>query len=66
MEMLIAFFFSTGAVRKNQCCASAADSEVDSFAIRWFNLASDRGGGRKERAKAKEALSEVNNYFSLT
>ncbi|XP_046900281.1 uncharacterized protein LOC124483797 isoform X2 [Hypomesus transpacificus] len=36
------------AVRKNH------QSEIDSCAIRWFNLASDRGGGRKDRAMAKE------------
>ncbi|KAG7481592.1 hypothetical protein MATL_G00068330 [Megalops atlanticus] len=43
------------AVRKNQSAASAADSDVDSYAIRWFNLACDRGGGRKDRERAKEA-----------
>lgn len=53
------FFFSTGAVRKNHSSTNAADNEIDSYAIRWFNLASDRGGGRKERARAKEALTEV-------
>ncbi|XP_062322167.1 uncharacterized protein LOC134023826 [Osmerus eperlanus] len=40
------------AVRKNH--QSAPDSEIDSCAIRWFNLASDRGGGHKDRAMAKE------------
>ncbi|XP_048864724.1 uncharacterized protein LOC125739063 isoform X3 [Brienomyrus brachyistius] len=47
------------AVRKNQSSSGVADSEVDSYTIRWFNLASDRGGGRKERARAKEASTEV-------
>uniref|UniRef100_A0A671LWF3 Uncharacterized LOC107657617 n=1 Tax=Sinocyclocheilus anshuiensis TaxID=1608454 RepID=A0A671LWF3_9TELE len=46
------------AVRNNQCFTSATDSEIDSHNIRWFDLASDRGGGRKERARAKEALTE--------
>lgn len=57
--MLIACFFSTGAVRNNQCFTSATDSEINSHTIRWFNLASDRSGGRKEHARAKEALTEV-------
>ena len=51
---------STGAVRKNQAASSAPDSEIDSYAIRWFNLASDWGGGRKDHAKAKETLTTVN------
>ncbi|KAJ8014880.1 hypothetical protein DPEC_G00020370 [Dallia pectoralis] len=42
------------AVRSNQSSTGAADTDVDSHAIRWFNLASDRGGGRKERARPKE------------
>ncbi|KAK3520982.1 hypothetical protein QTP86_003646 [Hemibagrus guttatus] len=48
-----------GAVRKNQSSTNAADSERDSYAIRWFSLAPDRGGGRKERSRAKEALTEM-------
>ncbi|KAE8594738.1 hypothetical protein XENTR_v10019776 [Xenopus tropicalis] len=47
------------AVRKNQSSTNAADSEIDSYAIRWFNLAPDRGGGRKERSRVKEALTEM-------
>ncbi|XP_031747632.1 extracellular calcium-sensing receptor [Xenopus tropicalis] len=47
------------AVRKNQSSTNAADSEIDSYAIHWFNLAPDRGGGRKERSRIKEALTEV-------
>ncbi|KAL1279608.1 hypothetical protein QQF64_026281 [Cirrhinus molitorella] len=46
------------AVRNNQCFSSATDTEIDCHTIRWFNLACDRGGGRKERARAKEALTE--------
>ncbi|KAG5267969.1 hypothetical protein AALO_G00227980 [Alosa alosa] len=42
------------AVRKNHAAGGAADSDVDSFAIRWFNLASHRGGGRKEREKNRQ------------
>ncbi|KAF5900161.1 uncharacterized protein DAT39_010118, partial [Clarias magur] len=42
------------AVRKNQSSTNAADSEIDSYAIRWFNLAPDRGNGRKERSRVKE------------
>ncbi|KAF5895935.1 uncharacterized protein DAT39_014342, partial [Clarias magur] len=42
------------AVRKNQSSTNAADSEIDSYAIRWFNLAPDRGGGRKDRSRVKE------------
>ncbi|XP_048010231.1 uncharacterized protein LOC125244209 isoform X2 [Megalobrama amblycephala] len=49
------------AVRSNQSSTSAADMEINSYAIRWFNLASDRAGGRKERARAKEALSEMSH-----
>eukprot|EP00064_Thunnus_orientalis_P011949 superscaffoldBa00001777_g11981 len=48
-----------GAVRKNEAASSAPDSEIDSYAIRWFNLVSDRGGGRNDRAKVKEALTTV-------
>ncbi|XP_048863572.1 uncharacterized protein LOC125738530 [Brienomyrus brachyistius] len=51
------------AVRKNQSSSSVADSEVDSYTIRWFNLASDRGGGRKECARAKEASTECSQCF---
>ncbi|XP_072563470.1 uncharacterized protein [Paramormyrops kingsleyae] len=40
-----------GAVRKNHSTGGATDTEIDSFTIRWFNLACDRGGGRKERGK---------------
>ncbi|KAE8599674.1 hypothetical protein XENTR_v10017278 [Xenopus tropicalis] len=47
------------AIRKNQSSTNAADSEIDSYAIRWFNLAPDRGGGRKERSRVKEALTEM-------
>lgn len=47
------------AVRKNQSSTNAADSEIDSYAIHWFNLAPDRGGGRKERSRVKEALTEM-------
>ncbi|XP_072563577.1 uncharacterized protein [Paramormyrops kingsleyae] len=39
------------AVRKNHSTGGATDTEIDSFTIRWFNLACDRGGGRKERGK---------------
>ena len=46
----------TEAVRKNQAASSASDNEINQHAIRWFNLASDRGGGRKERAMAREAI----------
>ncbi|XP_034553692.1 uncharacterized protein LOC117822870 [Notolabrus celidotus] len=45
------------AVRKNHSTIGATDSEIDSCVIRWFNLASDRGGGRRDRAKAKDAAS---------
>ncbi|XP_039505659.1 uncharacterized protein LOC120461499 [Pimephales promelas] len=45
------------AVRKNQVASSASDNEINQHAIRWFNLASDRGGGRKERAMARDALT---------
>ncbi|KAE8630746.1 hypothetical protein XENTR_v10000941 [Xenopus tropicalis] len=47
------------AIRKNQSSTNAADSEIDSYAIRWFNLAPDRGGGRKERSRVKQALTEM-------
>ncbi|XP_065119570.2 uncharacterized protein [Paramisgurnus dabryanus] len=49
------------AVRSNQSSTGAADTEIDSYSIRWFNLASDRGGGRKERARAKEAINEMSD-----
>ncbi|XP_034144040.1 uncharacterized protein LOC114829515 isoform X1 [Esox lucius] len=44
------------AARKNQPASSALDNYINQHAIRWFNLASDRGGGRKERAMAREAI----------
>ncbi|KAJ8364949.1 hypothetical protein SKAU_G00137800 [Synaphobranchus kaupii] len=50
------------AVRKNQAASSALDSEIDSYTIRWFNLASDQGGGRKDHAKAKEALTMASQH----
>lgn len=49
------------AVRSNPSSTGAADTDIDSYAIRWFNLASDRGGGRKERERAKEALTEISH-----
>ncbi|KAJ7995594.1 hypothetical protein DPEC_G00246210 [Dallia pectoralis] len=39
------------AVRKNQAASGAPESEIDASSIRWFNLASDRGGGRKDRVR---------------
>ncbi|XP_044210328.1 uncharacterized protein LOC122984085 [Thunnus albacares] len=50
------------AVRKNEAASSAPDSEIDSYAIRWFNLVSDRGGGRNDRAKVKEALTTASQH----
>ncbi|KAJ8002297.1 hypothetical protein DPEC_G00178420 [Dallia pectoralis] len=47
------------ALRKNQAASGAPESEIDASAIRWFNLASDRGDGRKDHEKAKKAEGEA-------
>ncbi|KAG1958986.1 hypothetical protein F2P79_006885 [Pimephales promelas] len=38
------------AVRKNRTSDKATDTEMNHYAIRWFNLACDRGGGRRARS----------------
>lgn len=38
-------FVSTGAVRANSLCRTATD--IQRYAIRWFNLAADRGAARR-------------------
>ena len=38
-----------GAVRKSHAAKQATDMEINKHVIRWFNLASDRGGGRRDR-----------------
>ncbi|XP_039620665.1 uncharacterized protein LOC120536406 isoform X2 [Polypterus senegalus] len=43
------------AVRKSHMAAKATDVEINEFAIRWFSLASDRGGGRNERCRRVQA-----------
>ncbi|XP_073669954.1 uncharacterized protein [Paramisgurnus dabryanus] len=40
----------TRAVRKNRMSDKATDTEINHYAIRWFNLACDRGGGRRARS----------------
>ncbi|XP_078023169.1 uncharacterized protein LOC117251373 isoform X2 [Epinephelus lanceolatus] len=39
------------AVRKNHQGEKATDMEINHHSIRWFNLASDRGGGRRQRSQ---------------
>uniref|UniRef100_A0A8C6SMU4 DUF4806 domain-containing protein n=1 Tax=Neogobius melanostomus TaxID=47308 RepID=A0A8C6SMU4_9GOBI len=39
------------AVRKNHLGQQMTDQEINQGTIRWFNLASDRGGGRQKRAQ---------------
>ncbi|ROL54794.1 Complement C1q-like protein 4 [Anabarilius grahami] len=51
--------YKDGSCKEQPVSTAAADTEINSYAIRWFNLASDRAGGRKERARAKEALNEL-------
>ncbi|KAJ8007523.1 hypothetical protein DPEC_G00094910 [Dallia pectoralis] len=48
------------AVRKCAISGTATDTEISQHAIRWFNLATDRGGGRKERSK--QAEEETTEY----
>ena len=43
--------FLLGAVRKSQ--TAGPDCEIDSYAIHWFSMASDRRGGWKAQAKAE-------------
>ncbi|XP_039626027.1 uncharacterized protein LOC120539711 [Polypterus senegalus] len=43
------------AVRQSQVAAKATDVDINKFAIRWFNLASDHGGGRKARCRRVQA-----------
>ncbi|XP_041642117.1 pollen-specific leucine-rich repeat extensin-like protein 2 [Cheilinus undulatus] len=43
------------AVRKSHVAEKSTDIEINHHAIRWFNLASDRGGGRRERALTAQA-----------
>ena len=38
-----------GAVRKCHVAKQATDMDINKHVIRWFNLASDRGGGRRDR-----------------
>ncbi|KAL1022709.1 hypothetical protein UPYG_G00031330 [Umbra pygmaea] len=47
------------AVRKCAIAGAATDTEISQHAIRWFNLANDRGGGRKERNKQAEQGASV-------
>lgn len=50
--LCFSFFLCTiGAVRKNHQAEKAMDMEINQHAIRWFNLASDRGGGRRQRSQ---------------
>lgn len=37
----------TGAVRANGLCRTATDTDIQRYAIRWFNLAADRGAARR-------------------
>ncbi|XP_026791401.3 uncharacterized protein si:ch211-86h15.1 [Pangasianodon hypophthalmus] len=43
------------AVRNCKVSSNATEEEISKHAIRWFNLASDRGGGRKERHRLSTA-----------
>ncbi|KAK0154736.1 hypothetical protein N1851_002951 [Merluccius polli] len=45
------------AVRKNRVSEKATDTEINQFTIRWFNLACDRGGGRRARMHPPETDS---------
>ncbi|XP_017306359.2 uncharacterized protein si:ch211-86h15.1 [Ictalurus punctatus] len=43
------------AVRNCKVSSNSTEEEISKHAIRWFNLASDRGGGRKERHRLSTA-----------
>lgn len=42
------------AVRRNSLTSDATDGEIERYAKRWLQLATDRDGGRRERQKRKE------------
>lgn len=50
--ILFIYFHSLDAVRKCPHARDATDKEVEQYVARWLQLAPDRDGGRKERAKS--------------
>ncbi|KAL1006952.1 hypothetical protein UPYG_G00079580 [Umbra pygmaea] len=49
-QHMVGMLASIGAVRKNRMSDKATVTEINQYAIRWFNLACDRGGGRRARS----------------
>ncbi|KAI1883861.1 hypothetical protein AGOR_G00236390 [Albula goreensis] len=46
------------AVRKCHVAKQATDMDINKHIIRWFNLASDRGGGHRDRERRSAAENQ--------
>lgn len=52
-------FYTVGAVHKSHVAEKASDIEMNHHAIRWSYLASERGGGRRERTLTAQAQQDA-------
>ena len=53
LRYLYHLFYLTEAVRKNRCTLSASDKDIEEQIKDWLKFASERDGGKKERALKK-------------
>ncbi|XP_078021615.1 uncharacterized protein LOC144461819, partial [Epinephelus lanceolatus] len=51
------------AVRKSHVAKQASDMDINKHVIRWFNLASDRGGGRRDRMMRTQVTLEATDIL---
>ncbi|GLD48549.1 vegetative cell wall protein gp1-like protein [Lates japonicus] len=49
---------AASAVRKCHVAKQATDMDINKHVIRWFNLASDRGGGRRDWERRSAAQNQ--------